>query len=136
MSNTNHEDYFLVHFHSRIYPPHERIGGQESDRTRQKPVHNAGQEAVREEQHAGHEAGNVQFDKIVPDAIGKYPDGGGAANKERLPPPVVVLRAELNISSHNRNLDDCDNQNTANDGQEAKDIIVATFILPYALEYK
>lgn len=76
-----------------VYPAHKRIRSKKSNRPGQEPVHRARHEAITEEEHARHEAVDVQTGEIVPHAIGKYPDRATTAYEKGLPPPLVILRA-------------------------------------------
>ena len=71
---------------------------------------------------------------IEPDAIHKHPKRRTRPNQHRLPPPVVVLRAKLNIRKHNRNLNHGNKAHQANDTQKSKDVVVAALVLPETLK--
>ena len=87
--------HWLVHLDSAVYPPYERIRGQEADGTREQAIHKTSQEAVGEEQHGADEAGDMKYVEVVIHAVGEDPDAGCTAEEERLPPPVVVLQDGL-----------------------------------------
>lgn len=74
-----------------INPPDKSICSQEPDSASQKEIHNTGQEAVAEKQQARDKPGDVQLEKIVPDAVGKNPKCAAASCQEALPPPVIIL---------------------------------------------
>jgi hypothetical protein len=67
------------------------IGSQEANGASQQTIHSAGEEAVAEEQQGGHKASDMQLEHIVPNAVGKDPDGTASTGQEALPPPVIVL---------------------------------------------
>jgi hypothetical protein len=71
--------------------PNKCISREKADRAREQAVDQAGQKAVAEEQHARHEALNVQSRRVVPHTVDEDPKCTGAADKEALPPPMVVL---------------------------------------------
>lgn len=81
-----------------VDPPHECIRCQKSNRPGQQTIDHAREKAVREEKNTAHKAGNVQLKDVIPNAVGENPDGACAANKERLPPPVIVLFIVSNCS--------------------------------------
>lgn len=76
----------------------------------------------------------MQLEEVVPDAVRKHPDGAPAADHEGLPPPVVVLLAELDVDGDDGHLGNCHHQDDGDDGQEAKDVVVSALVLPERLE--
>lgn len=81
-----------------VNPPDERICRQEAHRPRQEAVHGAGQEAVAEEEKTRHKSCYVQLEKVVPDTVRKNPKRAAASRQEALPPPMIVLRREIQVS--------------------------------------
>ena len=79
---------------------------------------------------------NVELDEVEPDAVDEDPEGAATTDEDRLPPPMVVLCAELDVCRHNRDFDDGHNIDNADDGQESKDIVVSALVLPQASEYE
>ena len=77
---------------------------------------------------------NIEFGKVEPDAVDEDPEGATTTNEDRLPPPIVVLRAELDVCCYNRDFDDGHDVDDADDGQESKDIVVSALVLPQASE--
>lgn len=76
----------------------------------------------------------MQLREVVPDTIHKYPKRRASTNEEGMPPPIIVLRAELDVDRHDGDLGDCDDEDDGHDGEEAEDVVVAGFILPQGLE--
>ena len=76
---------------SPINTPYKCICSKKPNSASEKPVHSARQQAVAEEEHAGNEAVDVELGKVVPHAVAEYPECTTSANKEGLPPPMVVL---------------------------------------------
>ena len=76
----------------------------------------------------------MQFRKIVPNAIHENPGCTSSSHEEAMPPPVIVLAAELNIYRDDSNLSDSNHQNDRYHGQEAEDVVIPGFILPEGLE--
>lgn len=74
-----------------VHTSDKGVGSQEADSAGQQTVHGAGEEAIAEEQQGRHEAGDVQLEHVVPDTVGKDPEGAASASQEALPPPVIVL---------------------------------------------
>ena len=77
---------------------------------------------------------NVELGEVEPDTVDKDPEGAATTNEDRLPPPVVVFRAKLDICRYNRDFDDGHDIDNADNGQESKDIVVSALILPQASE--
>ena len=77
---------------------------------------------------------NIELGEVEPDAVDEDPEGATTANKDRLPPPVVVLRAKLDVCRYNRDFDHGHDVDNADDGQESKDIVVSALVLPQAAE--
>lgn len=73
---------------------------------------------------------------IEPDAIHKHPKRRTRPNQHRLPPPVIILGAKLNVRKDYRNLNHGNKAHKADDAQESKDIVVAALVLPETLEDK
>lgn len=114
--------------------PYKSVRRQEAHRARQQAVDGARQQAVAEEQHARYEALNVQFGPVEPDAVHEDPGRGAGPDEDGLPPPMVVLRAQLYIRRHDRDLDDGNDADEGDDGEETEDVVVPAFILPDAAE--
>jgi len=76
----------------------------------------------------------MEASEIVPDAIGKDPEGTGSTDKEALPPPVVVLGAKLNIGRNDGDLANGDDKNDADNAKKSKNIVITTLVLPQTLE--
>lgn len=76
-----------------IYPPHKRIRRQKSHGSCQQPVHCARQEAIAKEQEAGYESVDIKLGVVEDDAVQEDPEGTAAADKDGLPPPMVILIA-------------------------------------------
>jgi hypothetical protein len=76
----------------------------------------------------------MQFRKIIPNAIHKHPSGTSSSHEEAMPPPIIVLAAELDIYRDDSNLSDSNYQNDRYDGEEAKDVVIPALILPQGLE--
>lgn len=121
---------------SPVDPPDEHVRRQESNRARQETIHGAGQEAVAEEQQTRHEASDVQVEDKVPHAVAKHPECAAATREEALPPPVVVLRAELAVGSDDCYFADRYHQDRRHGAQKAKHVVVSALVLPQVLEDK
>lgn len=76
-----------------VDPAYERVRSKETNCTCEEAVYKAGEEAVREEQHAGDESRDAKLEKVIPRAGQENPEGRTAAYEERLPPPVIVLQS-------------------------------------------
>ena len=103
-----------------VNTPHECIRGQEADGAGQQAVHAAGQQAVAEEQQAGDEALDFKLGEVVPGAVEEDPQRTAAANEEGLPPPVVVLRGEIVISSRFLGRENAKGKNTEGYGWRSR----------------
>lgn len=77
---------------SPINPPDKGIRCQKADGPSQQPIDGTCKETVCEEKNTADKSGNVQFEDVVPGAVGEDPNGAGTAHQERLPPPVIVLQ--------------------------------------------
>ncbi|KUI56885.1 hypothetical protein VP1G_10850 [Cytospora mali] len=64
----------------------------------------------------------------------KDPHRAAATNKEGLPPPVIVLVAELNVDGDDGGLGNGDDQDERDNGQEPKHIVVSGLVRPDRLE--
>lgn len=81
----------LVRLDGSVDPPHKCVSRQEPDCTREKPVHRAGQQGVGKEEQCRHEPVHMQSRTEKVCRVGKHPDGRATADKERLPPPMIIL---------------------------------------------
>lgn len=76
----------------------------------------------------------MEFGPVEPDAVHEDPDGGAGADEDGLPPPVVVLRAQLDVGRDDGDLDDGDDADERDDAEEAEDVVVSALVLPDAAE--
>ena len=76
----------------------------------------------------------MKFGPVEPGAVGEDPDGGAGPDEDGLPPPVVVLRAELDVGGHDGDFDDGDHADEGDDAEEAEDVVVPALVLPDAAE--
>ena len=121
---------------SPVDPPDEHVSRQESNRARQETIHGARQEAVAEEQQTRYEASDVEVENEVPHAVAKHPECAAATREEALPPPVVVLCAELAVGSDDCHFADRYHQDRRHGAQKAKHVVVSALVLPQVLEDK
>ena len=85
---------------SPVDTPHECISCQESNGAGEQTVQGAGQEGVAKEEHARDQTLDVKVREEVIGRVEEDPDGAAAADKEGLPPPIVVLRFwQVSVSS-------------------------------------
>jgi hypothetical protein len=66
----------------RVDPSDESVGCQEANSAREQSIGRTGQEAVAEEEHTGDEALDVQFEEVVPDAVGEDPNGRASTHRK------------------------------------------------------
>lgn len=78
-----------------VDPPNEGIRSQKSNRSSQQEVDCTCQEAVTEEKESGYKSGDMKFEHVIPNTVGKDPEGTAATCQEASPPPVVVLEKGL-----------------------------------------
>jgi len=72
----------------------------------------------------------MQFHEVIPDAVQEHPNSASPSYEETVPPPVIILVAEGNINRDNCHFGNGEDQDDRDDGEKAKDIIVAGFVLP------
>lgn len=78
----------------------------------------------------------MQPRREVPHAVDEDPERAGPSHEKALPPPVIVLVAQLHVGRDDRHLADRDSQDGADDAEEAKDVVVAALVLPDTLEHE
>ncbi len=115
-----------------VYSPYKCICCQKAHRTRQQPVHCARQKAIAEEQEARDEAVDIEFGVVEDDAVEENPERAAAANKDGLPPPIVILLAKHDVRCHNRHLHDGQDPHKADYTQETKHVVISALVLPEA----
>lgn len=113
-----------IHLDASVYSSNKHIRRQEPNRPRRQRIHRTRECAVAEKQQTAHKPFNVQSCGIVPCRIHKNPEPRRCAHKKRLPPPVVVFRAELDVCRNDDRLGDGDGEQSSDDAQEAKDVVV------------
>eukprot|EP00983_Pelagomonas_calceolata_P083333 1156138-Pelagomonas_calceolata.AAC.23 len=70
-----------------------------------------------------HCLGDVQLAIEVEGGVGKQVEGGRAGGEVRAPPPMVVLRAQLEVAEHDGDLRARDQQDDEHQRQEAKQVV-------------
>lgn len=128
--------YRLVDLCPSIDAPDECIRRQEAHCACHQGVHHACKKGVAKEQHARNEALDVQPRRKVPHTVDEDPERAGPSHKKALPPPVVILVAQLYVCRDDGDLADRDGQDGADHTEETKDVIVAALVLPDAFEHK
>jgi hypothetical protein len=128
--------YQLVDLSPSIYAPDECIRCQEAHSACHQRVHNARKKGIAEEQHARYEALDVQPRREVPHAVDENPERASPSHEKALPPPVIVLVAQLHVGRDDCHLADRDSQDGADEAEEAKHVVVAALVLPDTLEHE
>lgn len=113
----------LIDFHGPVYFADEEKRGVESDRARQQPEGHHHDDGISEIQQRGHELINVQLGIEIENAVGEHVQGGSTRDNEAPPPPMIVLRAQLEIHHDNADLRARDHQNDEHQEQETEQIV-------------
>lgn len=116
--------WLSVHLDTTIYLADKHVRRQEPNRSRRQRIYRTRKDAVAEEQKTAHKPLNVQSGGIVPRRIHQNPESRRPSHEEGLPPPVVVLRAQLYIRGDDYRLGNRDREQCRNDAQKPKDIVV------------
>jgi hypothetical protein len=84
------------------------------------------EQRVADVEGGGHRpAEAVQVEHKVVDGVEEDVEGHGAGGEERLPPPAVILHAEVHVGEHDGDLGADDDEQHQHDEQEAKDVVDA-----------
>lgn len=117
-----------------INPPYKRIGSQKPDCPTQQTINHTTHKTVTEKQQTAHKPFDMQTHKVVIDAIDKHPNRTSPADEERMPPPIVVLRAKSDVDCDDGDFGYSENEDDGHDGEETEDVVITRFVLPQRLE--
>ena len=100
----------------------------EADGAGEQPEGHDHHEGVGEVQKGRNELFDVQLGVEVEDAVGEHVDGRAAGHQEGPPPPVVVLRAELEVDHDDADLGAGDHQDDEDQKEEPEQVVELVFV--------
>mmetsp|Transcript_27966 Transcript_27966/g.65311 ORF Transcript_27966/g.65311 Transcript_27966/m.65311 type:complete len:466 (-) Transcript_27966:756-2153(-) len=103
--------------------PYEPVAGVETDGAGQQEEDDGGDEHVPEIEERRDELGDLELGEEVEDGVGEHVPGRRARRQEGAPPPVVVLRAQLEVAHDHRDLGARDDEDDEDEQQEAEDVV-------------
>mmetsp|Transcript_17633 Transcript_17633/g.57055 ORF Transcript_17633/g.57055 Transcript_17633/m.57055 type:complete len:221 (-) Transcript_17633:1033-1695(-) len=113
----------LVDLHRRVDGLHEGVAGVEPDGAREDEEAVAHHEHVAEVQGPRRGLGDVQLGKVVEGGVEEEVHGRGARGEVGPPPPVVVLRAQLEVAQHDGDLRARHDEDDEDDEEEPEDVV-------------
>jgi hypothetical protein len=81
---------------------HEEKAGKESNGSGKDEEEKGDHEGISKVEEGVDKAGELELRHVVVDAVEENVHGAEAARQERSPPPVVILRIELNVAKNHR----------------------------------
>ena len=109
----------LIHFEIRVNVARKTQRGVEADGAEREEEDVANEKRVAEELNALQEAGHLRAVVEVEDGVEEDEDAGGTRREHRLPPPAVVLAAQLKVGEHDGDASSHADHNEEDDQQDA-----------------
>jgi hypothetical protein len=110
----------LVHLDGSIDLADKPEAREESNGSGQDEKSDGGHGHVREVEHCGHEAFDLELGVEIPHGVEEEVAARGACREEGAPPPAVVFVAELEVAHHDRDLSAGDDEDDQDGEQESE----------------